>query len=97
MKGFDYLAPEGFYDAISAYILPDAITDIDKAAQTNTKVFIRTAHGLTEPIIVSGVDKQGSPISPLKSMLTTSMGHRYLDDVANKTPGALTITTSTHD
>jgi hypothetical protein len=25
------------------------------------------------------------------------MGHRYLDDVANKTPGALTITTSTHD
>jgi hypothetical protein len=97
MKGFDYLAPEGFYDAISAYGLPDAIIDIDKAAQTNTKVFIRTAHGLTEPIIVSGVAKQGGPISPLKSMLTTSMGHRYLDDVANNTPGALTITTSTHN
>jgi len=40
MKGFDYLAPEGFYDAISAYGLPDTIIDIDKAAQTNTKVFI---------------------------------------------------------
>jgi hypothetical protein len=97
MKGFDYLAPEGFYDAISAYGLPDAIIDIDKAAQTNTKVFIRTAHGLTEPIIVSGVAKQGGPISPLKSTLTTSLGHRYLDDVANITPGALTITSSTYD
>lgn len=97
MKGFDYLAPEGFYDAISAYGLPNAIIDIDKAAQMSTKVFIRTAHGLTEPIIVSGVTKQGGPISPLKSTLTTSMGHRYLDDVASETPGALTITTSTHD
>ena len=97
MKGFDYLAPEGFYDAISAYGLPDTIIDIDKAAQTNTKVFIRTAHGLTEPIFVSGVAKQGGPISPLKSTLTTSLGHRYLDDVASDTPGALTITTSSHD
>ena len=97
MKGFDYLAPEGFYDAITAYGLPPAIIDIDKAAQTNTKVFIRTAHGLTEPIIVSGVAKQGGPISPLKSTLTTSLGHRLLDDVAADTPGALTITTSSHD
>jgi hypothetical protein len=63
MKGFDYLAPEGFYDTISTYGLPDAIIDIDKAAQTNTKVFIRMAHGLTEPIIVSGIAKQGGPIS----------------------------------
>ena len=97
MKGFDYLAPEGFYDAISTYGLPDAIIDIDKATQTNTKVFIWTAHRLTEPIIVSSVAKQRGPISPLKSMLTTSMGHHYLDDVANNTSGALMITTSTHD
>jgi Reverse transcriptase (RNA-dependent DNA polymerase) len=97
MKGFDYLAPEGFYDAVSAYGLPQAIADIDKAAQTNTKVFIRTAHGLTDPIFVSGVAKQGGPISPLKSTLTTSLGHRLLDDVANVTPGALTITSSTLD
>ena len=96
MKGFDYLAPEGFYDAIVAYGLPPEIIDIDKAAQTNTKVFIRTAHGLTEPIIVSGVAKQGGPISPLKSTLTTSLGHRLLDDVASKTDGALTITTASH-
>ena len=97
MKGFDYLAPEGFYDAVAAYGLPQAIIDIDKAAQTNTKVFIRTAHGLTEPICVSGVAKQGGPISPLKSTLTTSLGHRYLDDVANQTSGALTITSSSHE
>jgi hypothetical protein len=94
MKGFDYLAPKGFYDTISAYSLPDTIINIDKAAQTNTKVFIQTAHGLTEPIFVGGVAKQGGPISPLKSMLTTSMGHQYLNDVANNTPGTLTITTS---
>lgn len=97
MKGFDYLAPEGFYNAISAYGLPDAIINIDKAAQTNTKVFICMAHGLTKPIIVSGIAKQGGPISPLKSTLTTSLGHRYLDDIANITPGALTITSSTYD
>ena len=97
MKGFDYLAPEGFYDAVTAYGLPQAIVDIDKAAQTNTKVFIRTAHGLTDPIIVSGVAKQGGPISPLKSTLTTSLGHRYLDDFANLTPGSLTISTSNHE
>jgi len=97
MKGFDYLAPKGFYDAISAYGLPDTIIDIDKAAQTNTKVFIHMAHGLTEPIIVSGMAKQGGPISPLKSTLTTSLGHHYLDDIANITPGALTITSSTYN
>ena len=97
MKGFDYLAPEGFYDAISAYGLPQEIANIDRAAQTNTKVFIRTAHGLTQPIIVSGVAKQGGPISPLKSTLTTSLGHRLLDDVAKNMQGALTITTSTSD
>ena len=97
MKGFDYLAPEGFYDTISAYSLPQTIIDIDKATQTNMKVFIRTAHGITEPIIVSGVAKQGGPISPLKSTLTTSLGHCYLNNLANDTPGALTIITYTFD
>ena len=97
MKGFDYLAPEGFYDAITAYGLPLAIVDIDKAAQTNTRVFIRTAHGITDPIVVSGVAKQGGPISPLKSTLTTSLGHRYLDDVASGMAGALTISSSSHE
>ncbi|KAJ7895330.1 hypothetical protein B0H13DRAFT_1624443, partial [Mycena leptocephala] len=35
MKGFDYLAPEGMYDAVRAYGLPQQIIDIDKQSQTD--------------------------------------------------------------
>lgn len=52
MKGFDYLFPDGFYDAVKAYGLPRAITDLDRAAQTDTRCFIRTAYGVTEPILL---------------------------------------------
>ena len=38
MKGFNYLAPQGFYDAIYAYGLPRTIADLDKVAQSYTKV-----------------------------------------------------------
>ncbi|KAJ7670832.1 hypothetical protein DFH06DRAFT_1370021, partial [Mycena polygramma] len=93
MKGFDYLAPEGFYDAVLAYGLPQAIIDLDRAAQTDTKCRIRTFHGPTSPIVVSGVTKQGGPASPLKAIYTTSLGHRYLDDIASKDPDGLVITT----
>ncbi|KAJ7168161.1 hypothetical protein C8R43DRAFT_877023, partial [Mycena crocata] len=34
-KGFDYLSPEGFYDALRAYGLPTSIIDLDRAAQTD--------------------------------------------------------------
>jgi hypothetical protein len=94
MKGFDYLAPQGFYDAIEAYGLPLSIIDLDRASQTDTKCFIRTAHGTTEPITVTGVTKQGGPLSPIKSTYTTGMGHRYLNDLAAQDPDALIITTS---
>ena len=40
MKGFDYLTLQGFYDAIDAYGLPPSIIDLDKAAQSHTKVFV---------------------------------------------------------
>ena len=40
MKGFDYLALQGFYDAIDAYGLPPSIIDLDKATQSHTKVFV---------------------------------------------------------
>jgi hypothetical protein len=40
MKGFDYLHPQGFYDAIAAYGLPLEIIKLDRAAQKDTKVFI---------------------------------------------------------
>ncbi|KAF8220715.1 hypothetical protein L208DRAFT_1176262, partial [Tricholoma matsutake] len=39
MKGFDYLAPQGFYDACTAYSLPSAIADLDRAAQSLTCCF----------------------------------------------------------
>ena len=93
MKGFDYLAPQGFYDAIEAYGLPSAISELDRAAQPMTSVYIRTAYGIAGPIVVDAVTKQGGPASPLKSVLTTSLGHRYLDDVAKKEKGTLIIAT----
>ncbi|TFK17261.1 hypothetical protein FA15DRAFT_736109 [Coprinopsis marcescibilis] len=96
MKGFDYLSPDGFYDAVRAYGLPESINDIDRAAQTDTKCFIKTAYGITQPITVSGVNKQGGALSPLKSTFTTSMGHYYLHDVLSDDPDALRISSTTH-
>ena len=52
MKGFNYLAPQGFYDAIDAYGLPPSIIDLDKATQSHTKVFVQTAYGVTVPIVM---------------------------------------------
>ncbi|KAG6899039.1 hypothetical protein C0993_001455 [Termitomyces sp. T159_Od127] len=82
MKGFDYLSPHGFYDACTTYGLPATICDLDCAAQPSTKFFPQMAFGIADPITVKGVTKQGGPLSPLKSTLTTSLGHRYLDDIA---------------
>ena len=92
MKGFDYLSPEGFYDAVHAYGLPESIIDLDFAAQFQTCCFIRTTYGVTDPIIVSGLNKQGGAASPLKSMFTTSLGYYYLNDLLSKDPDALVIT-----
>jgi hypothetical protein len=36
MKNFDYLAPQGFYDACTAYGLPQAVADLDHTAQSST-------------------------------------------------------------
>ena len=75
MKGFDYLHPQGFYDTIIAYGLPQDITKLAKATKKDTKVFIWTAFGSTGLLVINGVTKQGSPLSPIKSTLTTSLGH----------------------
>ncbi|KAJ7854791.1 hypothetical protein B0H13DRAFT_1642207 [Mycena leptocephala] len=91
MKGFDYLSPQGMYDAVDAYGLPNTIIDLDRAAQTDTKCFIRTAHGTTNPITISGLTKQGGSLSPIKSTLTTSLGHHYLTDITANDPDALVI------
>jgi hypothetical protein len=92
-KGFDYLAPQGFYDAVEAYGLPSSIIDLDRAAQSSVTCYIRTAYGLTDPIIIDGVTKQGGPLSPLKSTMTTSLGHRFLADLLKNDPGALFVQT----
>jgi len=97
MKGFDYLSPDGFYDAIRAYGLPDEIIKLDTAAQDQVRCFIHTAYGATSPITVSGVSKQGGPASPLKSTFTTSMGHYYLRDCLKTDIHALTISSSSKE
>jgi hypothetical protein len=94
MKGFDYLSPNGFYDAIRAYGLPDEIIKLDTAAQDQVRCFIHTAYGATSPITISGLSKQGGPVSPLKSTFTTSMGHYYLRDCLKTDPDALVISPS---
>ena len=80
MKGFDYLSPEGFYDAVRAYGLSKTVIDLDRASQTHMRCFIWTAYGITDPIVISGLNKQGGPASPLKSTFTTSLGSYYLHD-----------------
>ncbi|KAJ6563702.1 hypothetical protein DFH09DRAFT_1035307 [Mycena vulgaris] len=80
------------YDAVNAYGLPSAIIDLDRAAQTDTRCYIRTAHGITEPITITGVTKQGGSLSPVKSTLTTSLGHHFINDLMSSDPDALIIT-----
>jgi hypothetical protein len=96
MKGFDYLLPSGFYNAMKAYGFPDSIRKLNEAAQTQTKAFVHTAFGVTGPIIVDGLTKQGGPLSPIKSTLTISLGHRYLDDLAKNDPGTLVLKSKSH-
>jgi hypothetical protein len=82
MEGFNYLSPQGFYDACTAYGLPQAVADLDLVAQSSTQCFPWTAFGIADPIVVDGVTKQGGPMSPFQATITTSLGHRYLDDLA---------------
>ena len=96
MKGFDYLLPSGFYDAMKAYGFPDSIRKLDEAAQTQTRAFVCMAYSVTGPIIVNGLMKQGGPLSPIKSTLTTSLGHHYLDDLAKNDPGTLVLKSKSH-
>ena len=80
---------------ILAYGLPLEIIKLDKSAQKNTKVLIRTAYGMTGPIVLNGVTKQGEPLSLIKLTVTTSLGHRYLDDLARNSPDTLIINSKT--
>ncbi|KZV74808.1 hypothetical protein PENSPDRAFT_542609, partial [Peniophora sp. CONT] len=92
-KGFDRLHPSGFYDALGAYGLPSSIADLDRSMQDNVPYRARTAYGLTDSFIVSGVTKQGGPLSPLKCTMTSSLCNHWLSDTARGIPGALTVRT----
>ena len=96
MKGFNYLLLSGFYDTMKAYGFPDSVRKLDEAAQTQTKAFVHMAFGVTGPIIVDGLTKQGGPLSPIKSTLTTSLGHRYLGGLAKNDPGTLVLKSKSH-
>ncbi|GBE80306.1 hypothetical protein SCP_0300210 [Sparassis crispa] len=80
-KGFDHLEPQGFYDAVTAYGLPITLIQFDISAQSDVPYQVKTAHGFTEPLIISDVTKQGGPISPMKSTLMTSLGNHWLKDI----------------
>ncbi|KAF8995602.1 hypothetical protein BDZ89DRAFT_1029558 [Hymenopellis radicata] len=92
-KGFDRLEPEGFYDAIQAYGLPASIADFDRSAQADVPYRVKTFYGLTSRFIVSGVTKQGGPLSPLKCTLTSSLGNHWLADTLRETDDIVTIRT----
>ena len=46
---------------------------------------------------MDGLTKQGGPLSPLKSTMTTSLGHCYLDDLSLTDDGTLIIRLSKHN
>ncbi len=79
-KGFDFLSPSGFHDAIQAYGLPQEIISLDESSQSDVNCSIHTTYGDTPPILINGITKQGSSLSTLKLALTTSLGHRWLSE-----------------
>lgn len=91
-KGFDFLSPTGFHDGVRAYGLPQSIIDLDTSAQTDVPCRVRTAYGDTDPFIITGVTKQGGPLSPFKSAITTSLGHRWISNATEQ----LLFTTANH-
>ncbi|KAF8057048.1 hypothetical protein FPV67DRAFT_1456580 [Lyophyllum atratum] len=83
IKGFDYLSRDGFYDAC-------------EVANWGSMLSKDCVWGIAEPIIVEGVTKQGGSLSPLKSTMTTSLGHNFLDDLASNDPDCITISSAMH-
>ncbi|KAF8232104.1 hypothetical protein L208DRAFT_1274035 [Tricholoma matsutake] len=91
MKGFDYLTLQGFYNACTAYVLPQGVADLDCAAQSSTLCFPQMAFSIADPIMVEGITKQGGPMSPFKATITTSLDHHYLDNLASSDPDCVII------
>jgi len=90
-KGFDFLSPEGFYDATRAYGLPQSIIEMNKAALYNNKCIPKTAFGPAESFVTSGLTRQGGSISPLKCVMTSGMLHMWVRDCTKNMEGQVSI------
>lgn len=96
MKGFDFLSPEGVYDAIRAYGLPESIIALNKSALAANPCIPKTAYGPAERFITDNLTRQGGSISPLVSVLTTSLLHQWVDDSTKHLDGQVKLTTLNH-
>ena len=79
-KGFDFLAPEGFYDAVLAYGLPLEIAQLDHSYQMDVQCQICTAYGNTDSFLINGVTRQGGPLSPFKSTLRSLLADWFIQN-----------------
>ena len=80
-KGFDHLHPSGPSDALLAYGFPQSVVDLISAGHHQVPFRVRTAYGDSEQFTISGLTRQGEPMGPIKSTLTTSLGNRWLNDL----------------
>ena len=80
-KGFDHLHPSGPSDALLAYGFPQSVVDLISAGHHQVPFRVRTAYGDSEQFLISGLTRQGEPMGPIKSTLTTSLGNRWLNDL----------------
>lgn len=81
-KGFDFMSPKGFEDAVRAYGLPEQLIHFERARTAHVSLTVRTQDGTADPIHTDGQMKQGDSASPIKYTLTMSMLHRWLKDSA---------------
>lgn len=95
-KGFDMLEPQGFYDAIQAYHLPESIIALDRSAQSRVPYQVKTAYWFTDMFIVDGVTKQGGSLSLLKCTLTTSLLTHWINDLSSHNSALLIQTHQKH-
>jgi hypothetical protein len=81
-KGFDFLSLQSFYDAVDFYGLPTSLRDFDIASQQDVPCCVLPAHGLTNSIAISGVNRQGDNRALIRFTISTAMCSWYLDERA---------------